>query len=79
MSDKQNALDVAAFSMVGNLLSTLVDKELVSREEAAKIVAIARTNLSQALTKNHRDSSLVDTDWHLDNLLAKLGVEQKKD
>ncbi|EIU6771412.1 hypothetical protein L5146_004976, partial [Salmonella enterica] len=44
MSDKQNALDVAAFSMVGNLLSTLVDKELVSREEAAKIVAIARTN-----------------------------------
>ncbi|EEM9454537.1 hypothetical protein GK162_01950 [Salmonella enterica] len=79
MSDKQNALDVAAFTIAGNLLSTLVDKELVSREEAVRIVSLARTNTSPALTEKHRDGSLVDIGWHLDNLLAKLGVEQKKD
>ncbi|EFB0319304.1 hypothetical protein HGH08_003934 [Salmonella enterica] len=78
MSDKKNALDVAAFTIAGHLLAILVDKNLVSREEATQIVEIARTNASPALTDNHRDGSLVDIGWHLDNLLAKLGVEMKK-
>lgn len=42
MSDIKNALDVAAFTMAGNLMVTLFDKGVISREEATHIINIAQ-------------------------------------
>ncbi len=44
MSDIKNALDVAAFTMAGNLMVTLFDKGLISREEAIHIINLAQKN-----------------------------------
>lgn len=45
MSDIKNALDVAAFTMAGNLMVTLFDKGLISREEAIHIINLAQKKL----------------------------------
>ncbi len=56
MSDIKNALDVAAFTMAGNLIVTLLDKGLISREEATHIINIAQK--SAAPPKAQRDTRM---------------------
>lgn len=76
MSEKQNALDVAAFVLARNILTVLVENGAVSGEQAERIVELARAN--DKLVEEHRNSTVVTVDWHLDNLLASLRDVQKK-
>lgn len=54
MSDIKNALDVAAFTMAGNLMVTLFDKGLISREEAIHIINLAQKTLPRKMQKISR-------------------------
>lgn len=79
MSDIKNALDVAAFTMAGNLMVTLFDKGVISREEAIHIINLAQKNSTPENAEEIQDGSYINTDWHFDNLRACMGITAKKD
>ena len=62
MSDIKNALDVAAFTMAGNLMVTLFDKGLISREEAIHIINLAQKNSTPENAEDIQDGSYINTD-----------------
>ncbi|HGZ0758189.1 TPA: hypothetical protein ACN7NQ_005257, partial [Escherichia coli] len=79
MSDIKNALDVAAFTMAGNLMVTLFDKGVISREEAIHIINLAQKNSTPENAEEIQDGSYINTDWHFDNLRACMGITAEKD
>lgn len=79
MSDIKNALDVAAFTMAGNLIVTLLDKGLISREEVTHIINIAQKSAAPQSAEGHQDGSYINTNWHFDNLRACMGITAEKD
>ncbi|EOV0971287.1 hypothetical protein MQ093_09560 [Edwardsiella anguillarum] len=68
--------DFASFMLSGNILIKLVEKNILSLNEAKEIIKRAR--LSAPNADSFRHDKDIDLDWHFENLIASLEACSQK-
>lgn len=69
--------DLASLTLSGNILITLVKKNMLSLDDAETI--ISRVKFAASIANTFRHHEVIDIDWHFDNLHANLRDEVPKD